>query len=150
MTLSTICHSIVRFYFNCHHVEFSSLYLHSAFTRRLQFACRLVLTFLICAFLGYGTPLSSQLTNLFMIPNSGVLCIQETFGHTLSTALRILITIIPLSVILFTVQNLVVAYHNYLVGVVLILSSSFCISYICQKVNRDDFNFSFSIVFYML
>ena len=133
MTLSKICRSIVQFYFNYHHVESSSLYLHSAFTRRLQFACRLVSTFLICAFVGYGTPLSTHLTHRFMIPNSGVVCIQETFGHTLSTALCVSFAIIPLSVILFTVQHLGLAYHNYSVCIVLILSSSFCISYLCQK-----------------
>jgi hypothetical protein len=141
MTLSRICRSIVHFYFNNHHAESSSLYLHSAFTRRLQFACRFVSTFLICVLLGYGTPLSSQLTQIFMIPNSGLICIQETFGHTLSTALYVSVAILPLSVFLFTVQHLGIVYHNYLAGAVLILSSSFCISYICRKVNIDDFNF---------
>jgi hypothetical protein len=38
------------------------LYFHSAFTRRLQFAFRLVITFLIGGFIGYATPLRNQLS----------------------------------------------------------------------------------------
>ncbi|CAF1032359.1 unnamed protein product [Adineta steineri] len=149
MTLSSICRSVVKFYFNCHHVESSSLYVHSAFTRRLQFACRLVSTFLICTFVGYGTTLSAYLSHQFMIPNSGVICIQETFGHTLSTALHVSLAIIPLSIILFIIQHLVVVYHNYPIGIVLILSSSFCISYMCKTFQTRKLTLLFNALFFL-
>jgi hypothetical protein len=135
MSLSTIYHSSLRFYFNYHHVESSSLYLHSAFVRRLQFALRLVVTFLIAGFIGYATPLRHQLSQVYMIPNLGVLCIQETFGCTLSTTLQVTFVIVPLSIFLFIVQKIGLSYQHFLAGELLMLCSSFYISYKCPKVN---------------
>ena len=139
MTLSTIYRPIRRFYFNYHHVESSSLYIHSAFTRRLQFALRLVITFLIGGFLGYATPLRNQLGQVYMIPNLGVLCIQETFGFTLSSTLHVAFVILPLSIFLFVIQKIGLSYQNYVAGELLLLFSSFCISYKSQKVERIFF-----------
>jgi hypothetical protein len=121
MSLSTICRSTRQFYFNYHHVESSSLYLHSAFTRRLQFALRLVMTFLIGSFIGYATPLHNQLEQIYMIPNLGVLCIQETVGFTLSTILHVIFIIVPLSIFLFIIQKIGLSYQNYLIGELLML-----------------------------
>jgi hypothetical protein len=134
MSLSTICRSTCRFYFNYHFIESSSLYIHSAFIRRLQFALRLVITFLIGSFLSYATPLRNQLGQIYMIPNLGVLCIQETFGFTLSTTLHVTFVIIPLSIFLFIIQKIGLSYQNYLAGEFLMLLSSFYISYKCRKV----------------
>ena len=129
-----ICRSTRHFYLNYQHVESSSLYLHSAFTRHLQFALRLVITFLIGGFLAYGTPLRNQLVQLYMIPNIGVLTIQETFGCTLSNNLQIIFIIVPVSIFLFIVQKIGLSYHNYVAGEFLMLITSFYISLQCQKV----------------
>lgn len=134
MSVPTICRSTRHFYLNYHHVESSSLYLHSVFMRRLQFALRLVATFLIGGFLGYATPLRNQLAQLYMIPNIGILAIQETFGSTFSNSLQITFIIVPLSIFLFIVQKIGLSYHNYVAGELLMLLASFYISYQCQKV----------------
>jgi hypothetical protein len=134
MSASTICQSTRHFYLNYHYVESSSLYLRSAFARQLKFAFRLVITFLICGFLGYATPLNNQLVQLYMIPNIGVLTIQETFGCTLSNSLQITLIIVPMSIFLFIIQKIGLSYHNYVAGELLMLITSFYISYQCQKV----------------
>jgi len=141
MPISKICRSTRRFYLNYHNVESSSLYFHSTFTRHLQFSLRLVATFLIGGFLGYATPLSSQLTQLYMIPNIGVSIIQETFGYTLSNSLQIIFAIIPLSIFLYIVQKIGLSYHNYVAGEFLMLISSFYISYQCREVNETKIVF---------
>ena len=135
MSLSGICRAIRHFYFNYHHGKSHSLYLHSAFARRLQFALRLVMTLLIGGFLGYATPLYNKLALVYLIPNFGILCMRETFGDTLSNALHLTSVIVPLSIFLFVVQKIGLSYHNYVAGELLLLFSSFCISYLCPKVD---------------
>ncbi|CAF1028782.1 unnamed protein product [Adineta ricciae] len=149
MTLSTIFRSIRRFYFNYYHIKTSSIYLHSAFTRRLQYAFRLVLTFLIGSFVAYATPLRLHLGQIYMIPNLGVLCIQETFGATLSTTLHVTSVIIPLSMFLFLIQTLGLSYQNYLVGEILLLLSSFCISYRCRTLQFRKLSLWFNAIFFV-
>ncbi len=139
MSLRTICRSIRRFYFNYHHIKSFSLYLYSPFTRRLQFALRLVITFLISSFIGYATPLRNYFQQVYMIPNLGVLCIQDTFGSTLYTTLHVIYVIIPLSIFLYIVQKIGLSYRNYLAGELLLLLSSFFISYKSRKVYTPRF-----------
>lgn len=142
MSVSTICRSTRHFYLNYHNVESSSIYLHSAFTRRLQFAFRFVVTFLIAGFLGYATPIHDQLVQIYMIPNIGILTVQQTFGCTLSNSLQIISTIVPLSIFLFIIQKIGLSYHNYVAGEILMLVTSFYISYQCRKVKFVFLEFS--------
>ena len=149
MSLGNICRSIRHFYFNYHHGQSSSLYLHSAFTRRLQFGLRLVLTFLIGGFLGYATPLHSKLSLVYLLPNFSILCIRETFGDTLSNVLHVTSVIVPLAIFLFIVQKIGLSYHNYLAGELLLLLSSFCISYKCPKLQTRKLSLWFNATFFV-
>ena len=103
MSLSDICRSIRHFYLNYHHGKSHSLHLHSAFTRRLQFGLRLVVTLLIGGFVGYASPLHSKFSLVYLIPNFSILCIRETFGDTLTNVLHLTSVIVPLSIFLFIV-----------------------------------------------
>mgnify|MGYP006892797215 CR=1 FL=1 len=135
MSISLFFRLILRFYFNYHHAESSSIYLHSAFTRRLQFAIRLVITFLLSGYIGYGTPLQQYVGQTYMIANQAVLSIHETFGMTLANTLHVTFVLTPLSIFLYVVQRLGLSYQHYIAGEVLLLLSSFYISYKSQKVS---------------
>ena len=134
MSLSTISRSARQLYSKYHHVESLSFYLSSSFTRHLRFALRLLITCLLGGFLAYATTLDSRLTQVYMIPNIGILTLQETFGCTLSKGLQIICTIAPVSIFLFIIQQLGLSYHNYVVGEFLMCITSFYISYQCRKV----------------
>ena len=54
---------------------------------------------------------------------------RETFGDTLSNVLHLTSVIVALSMFLFVVQRIDLSYHDYLVGELLQLFSSFCIFY---------------------
>jgi hypothetical protein len=111
MSVETIYRSTRHFYLNYHHVESSSIYLHSDFTRRLQFAFCLVTTFPIGGFLGYATPLRYRLAQVYMLPNIRILNIQETFGCALPNSLQITFDIVPVSIFLFIIQRIDLFYQ---------------------------------------
>ncbi|UJR18462.1 hypothetical protein I4U23_005367 [Adineta vaga] len=111
MSLLTIFH----IYFNYNYDVLSFRWIHSSFTRHLQFAFRMLVAFLIGGFITYASELQNHLTLKFMIPNMSILCIQETFGLTLSTNIRITLIIVPLSIFFFILQKIGLGYHNYIV-----------------------------------
>ena len=134
MSLSTIFQTICHVYLNYNYNESSSRWIHSSFTRNLQFAVRMLISFLVGGFIAYGTGLRDQLTLKFMLPNMSVLCIQETFGLTLLSNINLILVIVPLSIFFFILQKIGLGYHDYIAGEFLFLLSSFCISYRCTQV----------------
>lgn len=146
MSLSTISQTIREFYLKYNYTESSSLLVHSPFARHVQFALRMVIAFLLGGFLAYGTPLKNQLAQNYMIPTMSILCLQETFGLTLSNSIQITFVIVPLSIFLFAIQKIGLSYHQYVAGELLLLISTLYVSYKCAKVNillnrREDSHF---------
>jgi hypothetical protein len=135
MALSMISRTIRHFYFNYHYGESSSLCIHSSFARRVQFAIRMVVSFLVGGFLAYGTPLNNQVAQEYLIPLISMMCIQETFGLTLAACFQMILAIAPVSVFLFVVQKIGLGYHDYLAAELVLLVSSFFIAYFCPQVN---------------
>ncbi len=124
-----------HFYFNYHHPEFTSLWIQSAFMRHVQFGIREMICFLIAGFLSYGTQLANHLSLQYLVPVISIVCLQQTFGSTLSCCYKITLVITPLSIFLFVVQKIGFGYHNYLSSELLLLFPSFCIAYGCTQVN---------------
>jgi hypothetical protein len=135
MSVSTISQTIRHFYFNYHHFEPSSSCIHSSFTRSVQFAFRTVIAFLVGGFLAYGTPLSNQLDQQYLIPTLSILCVQETFGLTLSACYQMVLVLTPLSIFLFIIQKIGLGYQDYLAAELLLLILSVFIAYKCSQVN---------------
>jgi hypothetical protein len=131
-----------HFYFNYHHPELTSSWIQSAFMRRIQFGIREMICFLIVGFLSYGTKLSNQLLLEYLAPVISVLCLQQTFGATLSSCYQITLAITPLSIFLYIAQKIGLGYHDYLATELLLLFTTFCIAYGCAQVN-NFFNHSF-------
>jgi len=94
-----------------------------------------VITFLLSGYIGYGTPLQQYVGQTYMIANQAVLSIHETFGMTLANTLHVTFVLTPLSIFLYVVQRLGLSYQHYIAGEVLLLLSSFYISYKSQKVS---------------
>ena len=137
MFFSGVSRTANEFYSIYHVKESSSLWVHSPFARRVQFGLRMVIAFVLGCVLAYGTPLSDQLAQEFMIPNMSILCVQETFGLTLSNSVHITLVIVPLSIFLFVVQKIGLSYHRYWAGELLLLVSTLIIAYGCPKVIRS-------------
>jgi hypothetical protein len=129
-----MCRTVRHFYFNYHYYDLSSLLTSSAVTRRIEFALRMTISFLVGGFLAYGTPLNNQLALQFLIPVLSMICIQETFGMTLSGVYQIIKGLTPLSIFLYVVQKIGLKYHDYLAAELLLLISSFFVAYECSQV----------------
>ena len=134
MSLSILSRSTRHFYLNYHSIESSSFNFPASFVRHIQFAFRLVITFLIGGFLAYATVLRTHLTQGYMLPNIGILTIQETFGGTMSHSWQIATLLVPLSIFLLIVQKIGLSHHHYVASEVLMLITSFFISYQCRPV----------------
>jgi hypothetical protein len=130
MSISTITQKVRHFYFNYHQHELSS-----SSRRRFQFALRMTISFLVSGFLAYGTPLNSQLALQYLIPVMSVLSIQETVGMTLSVSYQMITAVTPVAIFLYVVQKIGLGYGNYLAAELLLLVSSFFVSYKCSRVN---------------
>lgn len=63
-----------------------------------------------------------------------ILTIQETVGMTFGVSYEMLKTITPLSVGLFIIQKIGLGYRDYIAAEILLLVSSFLISYKCAQV----------------
>ena len=135
MSLSMIFRTARHFYFNYHLRETTSVWIHSDFMRRVQFGFQHTICFLSLGFLAYGTPLVDQLSTEFLLPVIGIMCLQQTFGATLSCCCQITLVIIPLSIFLFITQKIGLGYHDYLATELLLLFTSFCLAYGCTQVN---------------
>jgi hypothetical protein len=135
MPTSTTFQRVRHFYFNYHHNDLSSTLTSSAFSRHIQFALRMTISFLVGGFLAYGTPLNNQLSLQYLIPVMSILSIQETFGMTLFASYQILTAITPLSIFLYVVQKIGLGYEDYLAAELILLISSLFVAYKCSQVN---------------
>ncbi|CAF1610091.1 unnamed protein product [Rotaria magnacalcarata] len=148
MHIWKIFQTISRFYFN-YHYHSSPLYLtSSAFTRRVQYAIRITISFLVGGFLVYGTSLSNQSTTQYLVPVICILCIQETFGMTVLTSYQILTAITPLSIFLYVLQKIGLGYKDYLAAELILLISSFFIAYKCSQVQTRKIALLISTIFF--
>jgi hypothetical protein len=135
MRISTILRTSHHFYFNYHYFNSSPSCIHSLLALHVKFAFKVAIAFLVGSFLAYGTSLRNELNLVFFIPKLSIVCIQETFGLTLSTCYHMVLTLVPLSIFLFFVQKIGVGYHDYLATELLLLVSSFYAAYACSQVN---------------
>ncbi len=140
MSISKIFRTVRHFYFNYHYYDLSPTLTSSSFTRRIEFALRMTISFLVGGFLAYGTPLYNQLTLQlqYLIPVMCMLAIQETFGMTLSATYQMLTVITPLSIFLYVVQKIGLGYHDYLAAELLLLVSSLFVAYKCTQVKISN------------
>ncbi|CAF1135581.1 unnamed protein product [Adineta ricciae] len=120
----------------------------STFIRRLQYTLRITLSFLIGGFITYGTPLNDQLTTQYLIPVMCILAIQETFGMTLLASYQMITALIPLSIFLYIIQKLGVGYGDYLAAELLLLVSSFALSYKCTQIQPRKIALLISSIFF--
>ncbi len=139
MSISNIFQTVRHFYFNYHYYDLPPALNSSGFTRRIIFALRMTISFLVGGFIAYGTPLNNQLALQlqFLIPVMCILAIQETFGMTLSATYQMLTVITPLSIFLYVVQKIGLGYHDYLAGELLLLVSSLFVAYKCTQVKNS-------------
>jgi hypothetical protein len=137
MIISKIFEKVRHFYFNYDDEDDDSpsTITSSAIIRRIQFAIRMTISFLVGGFLAYGTSLNSSSGLQYLIPVMCILSIQETFGMTLNSAYSMITAIVPLSIFLFIVQKIGLGYQNYLAAELILLISSLLVSYKCSQVN---------------
>jgi hypothetical protein len=135
MSILKMSRTVRHFYFNYHHPESTPLWIQSAFMRRVQFGIRETICFLIVGFLSYGTKLANHLSIQYLVPIISIVCLQQTFGSTLSCCYQITLAITPLSIFLFIAQKIGLGYHDYLASELLLLLTSFFIAYGCTQVN---------------
>jgi hypothetical protein len=115
--------------------------------RCVQFGIREMTCFLIVGFLSYGTQLANQFSLEYLVPIISILCLQQTFGSTLSCCYHITLAITPLSIVLFVLQKLGLGYHDYLATELLLLFTSFCIAYGCTQVNILSYQYLYDVSF---
>lgn len=138
MIISKICSAVLHFSFNFHHDESSSFFHWLSFIRRIQFAVRMTVAFLVGGFLAYGTALNDQLATQYLIPVMCIMTIQETFGMTLAANCQMLMAVTPLSICLYIIQRIGVGYQDYAAAEILLLISSFFLAYKCSQVILFD------------
>jgi hypothetical protein len=134
MSLSRIRELIFSFYFNSRRIKSSSLYFHPQILRHIQYSFKMVLSFILSGLIAYGTRLRDQLDQQYLICIISVLSVQETFGLTLYSSIQTIISLLPLSILLFLIQIIGLNYGNYLATELLLLTSSFFIAYQCTQV----------------
>ena len=134
MQILTIFQKLFHFYFNYNYDALTPTYVSTTFSRRVQFAVRMVVSFLVGGFLVYGTGLNDQSTSQYLVPVMSILSVQETFGMTLSFSYEMILVIVPLSICLFIIQKIGLGYQDYLAGELLLLVSSFLVAYKCSQV----------------
>ncbi|CAF1475714.1 unnamed protein product [Rotaria sordida] len=148
MSIFAISRTIRHFYFNYHHSESTPIWIHSAFIQRIQFSFRQVICFLFVGFLAYGTQLANQLSLEYLVPIISILCLQQTFGSTLSCCYQITLAITPLSIFLFVIKKIGLGYHNYLATELLLLFTSFCVAYGCTQVQTRKFSLLYNVIYF--
>jgi len=142
MYISKIFEKVRHFYFNYDEDDLPSTITSSAVIRRVQFALRMTISFLVGGFLAYGTGLNNSSGLQYLIPVMCILSIQETFGLTLTSAYSMITVIVPLSICLFVVQKIGLGYHDYLAAEIILLISSLFVGYKCSQVkifNPSDY-----------
>ncbi|CAF0802510.1 unnamed protein product [Adineta steineri] len=136
MSMSTIFQNMYHFYFNYHQYDMHSVLTTSVFSRRIQFAVRMTVSFLVGSFLAYGVPFNNLLALQYLIPVMSMLSIQETFGMTIFACYQMLTAIVPISIFLYIVQKIGLGYKDYLAGELILLISSLFVAYKCSQVQN--------------
>lgn len=136
MSILNTLRSIRHFYFNYHHPETVSLWIQSEFMRCFQYGIRQMICFLIVGFFCYGTRIVHYLSLEYLVCIISILCLQQTFGATFSCCYQIISALVPLSIFLFIAKKIGLGYHDYLATELLLLLTSFCLSYGCTQVNN--------------
>ncbi|CAF1140908.1 unnamed protein product [Rotaria sp. Silwood1] len=148
MFLSRISRFGTIFCFNARRIKSSSLCVDSAFIRRFQFCFKTVLAFIISGFIAYGTRLRYQLDQQYIICVISVISIQETVGLTLYSNIQTIISIVPLSIILFIIHMIGLSYGQYLAAELLLLLLSFLIAYQCTQIQTRKIALLYNIIFF--
>ena len=134
MWAGKIYQTLLSFYFNFHQNQSTPISPWLSFIRRIEFALRMTIAFLVSAFLAYGTGLNDHLSSQYLIPVMSMLSIQETVAMTLGGSYEILKTVTPLSAALFIIQKIGLGYQEFIAAEILLLVSSLLISYKCAQV----------------
>ncbi|CAF3244784.1 unnamed protein product [Rotaria sp. Silwood2] len=148
MFLSRISRFGTIFCFNAHRIKSSPLCIDSAFIRRFQFCFKTVLAFIISGFIAYGTRLRYQLDQQYIICVISAISIQETVGLTLSSNIQTIISIVPLSIILFIIHIIGLSYGHYLAAELLLLILSFLIAYQCTQIQTRKIALLYNAIFF--
>jgi hypothetical protein len=135
MFISRVVRLIKIYYFNSDRIKSSSLLINSTLLRRVEFALKIVLSFVVSGLIAYGSPLRHYLDQQYIICCISVLSTQETVGLTLYSSIQTTISIVPLSILLFLIQIFGLSYGNYLAAELLLLSLSLIIAYQCTQVS---------------
>ena len=132
-----------HFYFNINRIKCTALGIDPALIRRVQFAFKVVLTFVISGLIAYGTALHHQFDQQYIICVISILSVQETVGFTFSSNIQTIVWIVPLSVILFLIHISGLTYNNYAVTEVFLLLLTLIIAYQCTQVRSKKYKESF-------
>jgi hypothetical protein len=140
MFLSRIVRLIKNYYFNSRRIKFSSLFIDSIFIRHFEFSIKIVISFIIAGLIAYASPLRRYLDQQYIICVISVLSTQETIGFTLYSSIQTVISIVPLSILLFIIQIIGLSYKHYLAAELLLLILSLIIAYQCTQVSILDYS----------
>lgn len=116
----------------CLNIEYS---FNSLFIRRVKFSLKIILAFILSGFIAYATPLKNSLDQQYIICVISILSIQETIGSTVNSAIQTIVSLVPLSIILFLIQFFGLSSKQYLITEILLLLLTFLIAYQCEQVN---------------
>ena len=107
----------------------------STFVRRCLFSLKTVLILIISGLIAYRTALRDHFDQQYIICVISVLSIQETVGATLASNYQTIVSIVPLSVVLYIIHLVGLSYGQYLPAELLLLLLSFLIAYQCTQVS---------------
>lgn len=150
MSVFTVAQTARHFYFNYHYPESTSPWFQSAFVRHVQYAIQEVAGFVIAACVAFSSVLSTRLVLPYLTPITTLLCLQQTFGATVSCCARIALALTPLSLFCFVVQKLGLGYHHYLATELLLIFTSFCIAYGCTQAPIKRMTLLYNVSFFAI
>lgn len=130
-----LVHLGANIYFNTYR------YRSSTFVRRCLFSLKTVLTLIISGLIAYQTSLRDHFDQQYIICVISVLSIQETVGSTLSSNYQTIVSIVPLSIVLYIIHLIGLSYGQYLAAEFLLLLLSFLIAYQCTQVEVEHSTF---------
>lgn len=126
-------------YFNIESIGYSSLNINSIFIRRWKFSLKIISAFILSGLIAYGSPLRNSLDQQYIICVISILSIQETIGSTINSAIQTILSIVPLSILLFLIQFLGLSSKQYFLTEILLLLLTFLIAYQCEQVKSNSF-----------
>lgn len=133
-------------YFNIESIGYSSLNINSIFIRRWKFSLKIISAFILSGLIAYGSPLRNSLDQQYIICVISILSIQETIGSTINSAIQTILSIVPLSILLFLIQFLGLSSKQYFLTEILLLLLTFLIAYQCEQVKSNSFFNIFSLI----